>query len=96
MDAPRICAVTFFAALDIVTELAVGVLTELLYAYYVILMSETIEGLKNKFLKWKEAFDTMGLKVSLGKSKVMVSGGITKDCLSKSKVDLNGVCSLRD
>ena len=36
----------------------------------------------------------MGLNVDLGKAKVMVSGGITKDGLSKSKVDPCGVCSL--
>ena len=35
--------------------------------------------LRNKFLKWKEAFECLGLKVNLGKTKVMVSGSITKD-----------------
>ena len=35
------------------------------------------------------------MKVNLGKTKVMVSGGITKDGLSKTKVDACGVCSLR-
>ena len=58
-------------------------------------MSDTIEGLWDKFFKWKEAFESEGLKVNLGKSKVMVSGGITKDGLFKCKVDLCGVCSLR-
>ena len=48
-----------------------GVLSELLYAVDIVLMSETIEGLRNKFLKWKEAFDSKGLKVNLGKTKVM-------------------------
>ena len=33
--------------------------------------------------------------VNLGKIKVMVSSGITKDGMSKSKVDLCGVCSLK-
>ena len=58
-------------------------------------MSETLKGLINKFSKWKEAIESNGLKVNLGKTKVMVCGGITKDGLSKSKVDPNGVCSLR-
>ena len=35
------------------------------------------------------------MKVNLGKTKVMVSGSITKDGMSKSKVDRCGVCSLR-
>ena len=37
----------------------------------------------------------MGLKVNLGKTKVMVSGGITKYDMSKSKVDQCGICSLK-
>ena len=37
----------------------------------------------------------MGMKVNLGKSKVMVSGIITKDGMSKSKVGPCVVCSLR-
>ena len=41
------------------------------------LMSETTEGLKDKFLKWKEAFEGMGLIVNLGKTKAMVCGSIT-------------------
>ena len=35
------------------------------------------------------------MKVNIGKTKVMVSGGITKDGMSKGKVDPCGVCSLR-
>ena len=35
------------------------------------------------------------LKVNPGKTKVMVSSGITKDGLSKSKVDSCEVCTLR-
>ena len=33
-------------------------------------MSETIEGLRNNFFRWKEAFESKGLKVNLGKIKV--------------------------
>ena len=32
-------------------------------------MSETIEELINKFLKWKEAFESKGLKVNIEKNK---------------------------
>ena len=42
-----------------------------------------------------ETFESKGLKVDLGKTKVMVSGGITMDGISKSNVDRYGVCSLR-
>ena len=41
-----------------------------------------------------EAFERMGLKIYLGKTKVMVNGGITTDGLSECKVDPCGVCSL--
>ena len=54
-----------------------GVLSELLYADNIVLMSETIEGHKNQLLKWKESFKSKGLKASLGKTKVVVSCGIT-------------------
>ena len=82
----------------VVTEFArEGALSELYasYADNLVLMSETIEGLRDKYLKWKEAFVSMGLKVNLGKTKVMVNSGITQDGLSKSNVDPCGVCSLR-
>ena len=56
-----------------------GVQSELLYADDLILMSETINGLRNQFIKLKEAFECKGLKVNLGTIKVMVCDGITKD-----------------
>ena len=55
-----------------------GALSELLYADDIVLMSESNEGLRYKFIKWKEDFESKGLKVSLWKTKVMISGGITK------------------
>ena len=56
-----------------------GALSELLYADDLVLMSEIIVGLRNMFLEWKEAFESKGLKVNHGKTKVLVCGGITKD-----------------
>ena len=47
----------FAVVVDVVTELArEGVLSELLYADDLVLMSETIDGLRTMFMKWKEAF----------------------------------------
>ena len=37
-------------------------------------MNESIENLRAKFLKWKEAFKSKGLKADLKKAKMMVSG----------------------
>ena len=58
-------------------------------------MSETLKGLKNKFLKGKVVFENKGLKVNLGKTKVMVCSSITQDGISKNIVGPCGVCSLR-
>ena len=86
----------FGLVVDVITEFSLeGVLNELLYADCFVLMSETTKGLKDKFLIWKEAFESKGLKVSLGTTKVMVCAGITKDGMSKRKADPCGVCSLR-
>ena len=63
-----------------------GMLSELLYADDLVLMSETIEGLRNTFLKWKEAFESKGLKVNLGITKVMVCDSVTEDGMSKVKL----------
>ena len=70
-------------------------LSVLLHADDLVLMSETIEGLRNTFFEWKEAFESMGLEVNLWRAYLMTSSGITKVGLSKSKVDTCAVCSLR-
>ena len=58
-------------------------------------MSERIKGLRNKVSKWKEAFHSKAFKVNLEKTKVMISGSITTDGMSKSKVDPCGVSNMR-
>ena len=58
-------------------------------------MSESIDGLRDKFLKWKKVFECNSLKVNIGEKKLMVSGGITKDVMSKSTVDPCGDSRLR-
>ena len=40
-------------------------MNEILYADALVLMSESRENLKEKFLKWKEAFESKRLKVNL-------------------------------
>ena len=57
----------FAVVVDVVTEFArEGALSELLYADDLVLISDTFEGHSNKFLKWKEAFESKGLKFNLG------------------------------
>ena len=52
-------------------------LSELLYADDLFLMSETIDGFRNKFRKF-EAFKSKRLKANLEKTKAMVSVGMTR------------------
>ena len=61
-----------------------SVLSELLYADNSVLMSDTIEGLRNKVRKRKKPLENVGLKVNLGKPKAMVSESITKEGFSKN------------
>ena len=84
----------FALVVDVVTEVARdGVQSESLHADDFVVMSETIKGLRDKFLKWKEAIESKSLKVHLEKTKAMVSCRITQDGLSKSKVGPCSVCS---
>ena len=86
----------FEEVVDVVTKFArKGALSELLYADDLVLMSETINRLRHMFLNGKVAFESKGLKVNFGKTKIVVSSDIPKDGMSKGKADPFGVCSLR-
>ena len=65
-------------------------MSELLYVVDLVLMSEMMEELREKFWKWKEVFKSKGLKVNLGKTKVVVIGGEGE--VSVSKVYPCGIC----
>ena len=77
----------FFAAVvDFVSELARDcMLSELLYADNLVLISETIEGNRNKFIKWK-VFKSKSQKADLEKANVTICGGIARQGLSKNTV----------
>ena len=65
----------FAIAVDVVTEsVRNDLMSEMLYKDDMVLMGDMMEGLREKFWKWKEVFETKGLKVNLGKTKVVVSG----------------------
>ena len=49
-------------------EWILSALSEFLCADDLVLMSKTIEGLRNKFLKLMEAFESKGLNVNLEKT----------------------------
>ena len=68
----------FVAVLEVLTrETREGLPWELLYADDLVLMAESIENLRENVLRWKECMEAKGLKVNIGKTKVMVSG---KNC----------------
>ena len=81
----------FAIVVDVITENARrGVVNELLYADDLVIMSEDMEDLKERFWNWKDALESKGLKVNTRKTKLMVSGSEGK--LFNSKIDLWGVC----
>ena len=60
----------FAIVVDVITENARrGVVNELLYADDLVLMSNTMENLKERFSNWKDALESKGLKVSTRKNK---------------------------
>ena len=71
---------------DVVTENArEGLMKEALHADDLVLMSEMMEGLKERFLKWRSTLESKRLKINLEKMKVMV-------CVSEGEV----ICSRID
>ena len=66
---------------------------ELLYADDIVLVSKTMEDLKNRLWNWKDALESKGLKVNSRKTKLMASG--SEGELFKSKIDSCGVCGRR-
>ena len=65
-------------------------LTEILYADDFVLTSEALEGLRKKSCKWREAFESKGLKINLHKTKIVVSG--TEGERVEGKIGPCGVC----
>ena len=81
----------FAIVVDVIMEsVRNGLMSEMLYADDLVLTSKTMEGLREKFWKWKEAFESRGLKVKLEKTKVVVSGAEGE--VTVSKIDPCGIC----
>uniref|UniRef100_UPI00358FAC8D uncharacterized protein n=1 Tax=Myxine glutinosa TaxID=7769 RepID=UPI00358FAC8D len=65
----------FVAVMEVLAQnVKEGLPWELLYADDLVLIAESMDGLKEKMNKWKECMETKGLKVNIGKTKVMASG----------------------
>ena len=84
----------FAIMVDVITEsVRNGLMSEMLYADDLVLRSETMDGLREKFWKWKEAFESKGLQVILGKTKGVVSKAEGE--VTVSKIDPCGICGKR-
>ena len=84
----------FAIVVDVITENARrGVVNQLPFAGDLVIMSEDMEDLKERFWNWKDALESKDLKVNTRKTKVMVSG--SEGELFKSKIDPCGVCGRR-
>ena len=65
----------FAIVVDVVTEYArAGLLNEILHADDLVLMSESLDDLKEKLQRWRSALEDKGLKVNVGKTEMTVSG----------------------
>ena len=53
-------------------DIRVGCPWELLYADDLVLMAESMEELVEKFQRWKDSMESKGLRVNIGKTKVMI------------------------
>ena len=71
-----------------------GPLYELLYADHLVLMAKTMEKLETQFIRWKAAFEEKGLKINLGRTKVVKSGGGSVDVVL-ANIDPCSVCGKR-
>ena len=84
----------FAIVVDVVTEHArEGLLNEILYADDLVLMSESMDDLRERFQKWRSALEGKGLKVHVGKTKMVVSG--TEGEIVLSEIDPCGICGKR-
>ena len=65
----------FAIVVDAVSErVKDGSISHILYTDDLILVGETMKDLRDKFWRWKEAFEGKGMRVNLNEIKVMVSG----------------------
>ena len=84
----------FGIVVNVMTENArEGLMKEVLYADDLALINETMEGLKERFLKWRSPLESKRPKMNLKKMKVMVCGSEGK--VIGSMLDPCGICGKR-
>lgn len=84
----------FVTVMDVLSEaVRGGLLLELLYADDLVIMAESLQELERKYTEWKKSLEGKGLRVNVGKTKVMIGDG-SKPVL-KSEIDPCSVCDTR-
>ena len=83
----------FAIVVDVTEHAREGLLNEILYADDLVLMSESLDDLRERFQRWRSALEDKGLKVNVGKTKMMVSG--TEREIVFSKMDPCEICGKR-
>ena len=84
----------FVVVVDVVIEHArEGLLNEISYSDDLVLISESLDELRERFQRWRNALKDRGLKVNVGKTKMLLTG--TKEEIVLSKIDSCGVCARR-
>ena len=81
----------FAFVVDVVTEHArEGLFNTILHVDDLVLKSENLDNLRERFQRWRSALKDKGLKVNVGRTKMMVSG--TEGEIVLSKIDPCGIC----
>jgi hypothetical protein len=84
----------FVAVMDVLGEgVRRGLLFELLYADDLVIMAESLQELEGKYIEWKNTLESKGLRVNVGKTKIMIGDGVMP--VSKSEIDPCSVCGAR-
>ena len=70
-----------------------ALLNEILYADDLVLMSESLEDLRERFQSWRDTLESKRLRINIRKTKMMVSGAEGE--VVRSRVDPCGICGKR-
>ena len=84
----------FAIVMDALTEDLGKNMREFLYADDVVILGDSWEDVGEKYVRWKEALESKGLKVSVGKTKAMRTG-LKKLTEALSAIDPCAICGKR-
>ena len=84
----------FIAVMDVLSEgVREGLLFEILYADDLVIMAESMKELERKYTEWKNSLESKGLRVNVGKTKIMSGDGVKTEV--RSEIDPCSGCGLR-